>query len=246
MCPVGNFEEGVPVDSESGSATGLVLDVRGLSYSVGGRQLLDGLDLQVDSGESVVVTGPSGSGKSTLLSCVLGLVRPDTGTVSVAGAEMTRLKGRALARHRRRTIGMVFQFGELLPELSPADNVALAALLSGVPRHQAYRTADELLTELGVPSVDGADRLSGGERQRTAVARALVNAPGLLLADEPTGALDETTRDKVADLLFAQPRARGCGLLVVTHDMRIAERADRVLRVRDGALVPCPAVGGAR
>ncbi|MFE2409234.1 ABC transporter ATP-binding protein [Kitasatospora sp. NPDC059408] len=223
---------------------GEVLDVRGLSYSIGSRQLFHGLDLEVGSGESVVVMGPSGSGKSTLLSCVLGLVRPDAGTVAVAGAEMTLLKGRALAKHRRRSIGMVFQFGELLPELSPADNVALAALLSGVPRRQAYQTAHDLLTELGVPSVDRADRLSGGERQRAAVARSLINAPELLLADEPTGALDETTRDRVADLLFAQPRARGCGLLVVTHDMRIADRADRVLQFRDGVLVAGAAAGG--
>lgn len=233
------------MDVGSGLVAGAVLDVRGLSYSIGGRRLFHGLDLEVGPGESVVVMGPSGSGKSTLLSCVLGLLGPDAGTVSVSGAEMTLLKGRALARHRRRSIGMVFQFGELLPELSPGDNVALAALLSGVPRRQAYRSAHELLTELGVPPVDRADRLSGGERQRAAVARALVNTPELLLADEPTGALDETTRDRVADLLFAQPRARGCGLLVVTHDLRIAERADRVLRFRDGVLVADTAAGGA-
>ncbi|WP_435882919.1 ABC transporter ATP-binding protein [Streptomyces xanthochromogenes] len=213
-----------------------VLRVRGLGHSVGGRRLFESLELEVQAGESVAITGPSGSGKSTLLSCVLGLIRPDTGTVAVAGTDITALRGSALARHRSGHIGMVFQFGELLPELSPLDNVALAALLAGAPRHDAYRQAVALLTELGVPAASSSEHMSGGERQRTAVARALINSPALLLADEPTGALDTDTRDRVADLLFSMPTRHQCGLLVVTHDVAIAQRADRTLSLGGGAL----------
>ncbi|MET9673046.1 ABC transporter ATP-binding protein [Streptomyces sp. NPDC006482] len=213
-----------------------VLHVRGLGYAVGGRRLFESLSLEVRAGESVAITGPSGSGKSTLLSCVLGLIRPDTGAVEVAGTDITALRGSPLARHRSRHIGMVFQFGELLPELSPVDNVALAALLAGTSRRDAYSRAVSLLEELGVPPTKSSEHLSGGERQRTAVARALINSPALLLADEPTGALDAGTRDRVADLLFDMPARHGCGLLVVTHDHEIARRADRALAVTGAAL----------
>ncbi|WP_229859395.1 ABC transporter ATP-binding protein [Streptomyces poonensis] len=215
-----------------------VLSVRGLTHSIGDRVLLQGVGLDVAAGESVAVTGPSGSGKSTLLGCVLGLVRPDAGGIEVAGADLTRMRGRTLERHRSRNIGVVFQFGELLPELTPAENVALAALLAGVGADEAYRRAGELLDELRVPhGQTPTAHLSGGERQRTAVARALVNEPKLLLADEPTGALDERTRDSVADLLFSVPGRWGCGLVVVTHDLTVAARADRRLDLRGGRLV---------
>ncbi|WP_035864742.1 ABC transporter ATP-binding protein [Kitasatospora cheerisanensis] len=218
------------------------IDVSGLHYSLGDRHLLQDLDLRVDAGESVAVVGPSGSGKSTLLSCLLGLLRPSSGTVVVDGVDLRTLRGRAMARHRQRSIGMVFQFGELLPELTPRDNVALAALLGRQERSTAYQRASALLDELGVPQDVRTDRLSGGERQRTAVARALINTPRLLLADEPTGALDEDTRDHVADILFALPEQHRCGLLVVTHDHDIAARADRVLRLVGGSLHPAAAV----
>lgn len=214
------------------------LRVRGLDYEVGGRKLLTGLELTVRSGESVAVMGPSGSGKSSLLSLVLGLVRADAGSVLVAGRDITGLKGGQLARWRQRHMGMVFQFGELLPELTPVENVALPALLAGSDRTSAFERARSLLTGLGVP-VDGvftAD-LSGGERQRAAVARALMGEPTLLLADEPTGALDEEAREHVAEGLFRVPGDSGCGLLVVTHDAAVAARADRVLRLVKGRLV---------
>ncbi|WP_229886964.1 ABC transporter ATP-binding protein [Streptomyces subrutilus] len=214
------------------------MSIRGLEYAVAGRTLFASLELDLAAGASVAITGSSGSGKSTLLSCVMGLVRPASGTVHVAGTDVAALRGAALARHRSASMGMVFQFGELLPELSPLDNVALAALLAGTKRNTAYARAQALLTELGVPSADSSEELSGGERQRTAVARALVNAPALLLADEPTGALDQATRERVADVLFAMPDRHGCGLLVVTHDPAVAARADRVLALTDGALVP--------
>ncbi|PBC81406.1 putative ABC transport system ATP-binding protein/lipoprotein-releasing system ATP-binding protein [Streptomyces sp. 2224.1] len=213
------------------------LEVRELGYEVGGRRLLDGLGLAVSAGESVAVMGPSGSGKSTLLSIILGLVRPDAGSVMVAGRDVVSLRSRRLAEHRRKRMGMVFQFGELLPELSPVENVALVALLDSVDRDRAYGESRKLLDELGVPFTDTAtSELSGGERQRVAVARALIGSPTLLLADEPTGALDEASRDHVAETLFAVPAERGCGLLVVTHDPAVANRADRVMHLEQGAL----------
>ncbi|MEU9358031.1 ABC transporter ATP-binding protein [Streptomyces sp. NPDC048301] len=215
-----------------------VLEVRNLRYSVAGRTLLDGVDLTLPAGRSSAVTGPSGTGKSTLLNCLLGLIPYDDGEVRVAGRDLSSLKPRALARHRRDTIGMVFQFGELLPELTPVENVAMAALLAGVKRSDAFGRARRLLTDLGVP-VEGTPtaELSGGERQRAAVARALVNQPTLLLADEPTGSLDTRNREAVAELLFSLPRRWGCAVLVVTHDESVAARADQRFTLHEGRLV---------
>ncbi|MFB8033346.1 ABC transporter ATP-binding protein [Streptomyces sp. NPDC056004] len=215
-----------------------VLEVRKLHYSVAGRALLDGVDLTLPAGQSLAVTGPSGTGKSTLLNCVLGLIRYEQGEVRIAGQDLARLKPRDLARHRRDTIGMVFQFGELLPELTPMENVAMAALLAGVKRAEAFGRARQLLIDLGVP-VEGTPtaELSGGERQRAAVARALVNRPALLLADEPTGSLDTQNREAVAELLFSLPEWWGCAVLVVTHDESVAARADHRFALHEGRLV---------
>lgn len=221
-----------------------VLEIAGLNYAIGGRTLFDGLSLSLGAGESVAVTGPSGSGKSTLLSCVLGLIKPDGGAVTVTGTPMTGLRQAGLARLRAQSIGMVFQFGELLPELSPLDNVYLAALLARGGRGSEVRErAQRLLDELGVPRAATSQELSGGERQRTAVARALINEPALLLADEPTGALDSEARDRTAELLFDLPRQYACGLLVVTHDPGIAARADRTLHLSAGVLESAAASG---
>ncbi|WP_308365527.1 ATP-binding cassette domain-containing protein [Streptomyces sp. ISL-86] len=222
------------------------LHVQGLDYEVGGRKLLVGLELMVRTGESVAVMGPSGSGKSSLLSLILGLVPADAGNLLVAGTDISVLKGGKLARWRQRHIGMVFQFGELLPELTPVENVALPALIAGTGRVAAFDRARSLLSGLGVP-VDGAFTadLSGGERQRAAVARALMGEPSLLLADEPTGALDEQAREHVADVLFRVPGESGCGLLVVTHDAAVAARADRVLHLVQGRLVGASERGAA-
>ncbi|MFC0038030.1 ABC transporter ATP-binding protein [Actinomadura rayongensis] len=214
-----------------------LLEVAGLCYGVGGRPILRDLGLGLAAGESIAVTGPSGCGKTTLLMALLGLVTPDSGTVTIAGTDITRLSARDLAAHRRAHLGVVFQFGELLPELSPVENVALPALLGGTRAGRAYREAARLLADLGVPAAETpTGALSGGERQRTAVARALITRPGLLLADEPTGALDGDARDVVADLLFALPERHGCALLVVTHDEAVAARADRRLRLDQGRL----------
>ncbi|MEU6768117.1 ABC transporter ATP-binding protein [Streptomyces sp. NPDC046853] len=219
----------------------MVLEVSGLRYRVGNREVLRSVDLVVHAGQSVAISGPSGCGKSTLLMCCLGLVKPHAGGVVVCAGRMDKLSGRRLLRHRRESVGMVFQAGELLPELAPLENVAIAGLLAGVPRAEAFTRAEELLTELGVPT-DGAETgsLSGGERQRVAVARALVNRPALLLADEPTGALDSAARETVADLLYALPERWHCGLVVVTHDPAVAARAQRRFLLTDGSLTSAP------
>ncbi|MBD0420209.1 ABC transporter ATP-binding protein [Streptomyces sp. TRM S81-3] len=215
-----------------------VLEIARLQHAIGGSILFDGLSLSLRAGESIAVTGPSGSGKSTLLSCVLGLIKPRAGSVRVTGQDITALRRSQLISLRAQSVGMVFQFGELLPELSPLDNVVLAALLARRKRRDTRKRAQKLLDDLGVPNAVTSQELSGGERQRTAVARALINEPALLLADEPTGALDTETRDRTADLLFGLPREYSCGLLVVTHDPGIAARADRTLRLAAGTLEP--------
>ncbi|WP_245908543.1 ABC transporter ATP-binding protein [Pseudosporangium ferrugineum] len=223
-----------------------VLRIESLTYAIDDRILLNEVDLQVGAGESVTITGPSGSGKSTLLSCILGLLKPSSGRIVLSGQDLVRLRGRELARIRQRKIGMVFQFGELIPELTPLENVALPALLQRGNRRESYDKAAALLSELGVPSHGRTDRLSGGERQRTGVARALINSPAVILADEPTGALDAKTKDQVADMIFDLPRAYGCAVLVVTHDASVAERANHVVHLDGGVLatVRTPGLGG--
>ncbi len=221
-----------------GTAQDDLLRAVGLRYDVAGRQVLGGVDLAVGRGESVAVSGPSGSGKSTLLMCVLGMLKPTAGAVHVGGLRMDALSRRKLLAHRRRSMGMVFQFGELLPELTPGENVALAAMLAGVPAGEAHSRAAGLLKDLGIDNdARRTGALSGGERQRTAVARALVNRPALVLADEPTGALDSVARHDVAELLFDIPERWGAALVVVTHDETVAARAKRRLVLEDGRLV---------
>jgi len=226
----GNIENAV-----SAGSSRPMLEIADLTYSVGGKVLLDRARVTVSRGESVAVMGPSGSGKSTLLSCILGLAKPDAGKIVVDGDDVTQLRGRRLAKYRHDKIGMVFQFGELVPELSPLENVALAALLAHNNRRSSYTRARKLLEELGVPETGRSDQLSGGERQRAAVARAIINEPGLIIADEPTGALDEETRNQVAELLVGLPRARECAMLIVTHDAAVAAQADRAVTLRQGA-----------
>ena len=202
----------------------------------GDTTALDGVSLEIRAGEAVAVMGPSGCGKSTLLNMVAALDRPTSGTVVVQGEDLGRMNETKRALFRRHRIGMVFQFFNLLDDLPALDNVALAAQLIGTPAKQARARALELLDELGV-----ADRrnlypaaLSGGERQRVAVARALMNRPALLLADEPTGALDSRSGEQVMDLLLDLNQI-GQTLLIVTHDQRLADRcASRVIELADG------------
>lgn len=223
------------------SLTAAAVEARSLTVRLGTRTLLAELDLSVSPGSSVAITGPSGSGKSTLLSCLAGLRIPDDGTLQVAGTDLSALGKQQRAAWRLATIGFIYQFGELLPELTPVENVTLPALLAGQPHAAAERDALELLRELHVSGVtDSATAvLSGGERQRVAIARALITRPAVLLADEPTGSLDRTTGSAVADVLFGLPRQRGCALVLVTHNQQVAGRADARYELELGRLIAC-------
>jgi putative ABC transport system ATP-binding protein len=205
-------------------------------YDSGARPALDGVSLTVARGEAVAVMGPSGSGKSTLLNLIAGLDRPTSGTVTVDGQRIDTLSETAAARYRRGRIGMIFQFFNLLDDLTVAANVQLPAQLAGLGRAAARARADELLTALRIGQYQDAypGRLSGGQRQRVAIARALVNQPALLLADEPTGALDTATGEEIGQLLAALNRS-GQTLVLVTHNPDLAARyASRVIRFTDG------------
>jgi len=204
----------------------------------GGRSLtiLNGITLDVDAGEVCAITGPSGSGKSTLLGLIAGLDRPSAGSIAVAGVEITGLDEDALARFRRATVGYVFQSYHLIPTMTAAENVAVPLEIAG--ESDALARARMLLGDVGL-----ADRghhypvqLSGGEQQRVALARAVALAPGLLLADEPTGNLDSATGSQIIELLLALNRRRGSTLVLVTHDEALAGRADRVVKLYDGRI----------
>jgi putative ABC transport system ATP-binding protein len=205
-------------------------------YSSSGRPALDDVSLDIAAGEAVAIMGPSGSGKSTLLNLVAGLDRPTSGSVTVAGQRVDALSETGSARFRRTSVGMIFQFFNLLDDLTVADNVLLPAQLAGMRRGQARARADELLTALRIRQLADAypARLSGGERQRVAIARALVNRPGVLLADEPTGALDTSTGEEIGELLLDLNRS-GLTLVLVTHNPELAARyASRTVQLTDG------------
>ena len=220
------------------------LDVRALTkaYAVGEGQVhvLRGLDLAVDTGEMVAIVGASGVGKSTLLHLIGGLDRIDGGTIQIGDTDMGAADDDARVAFRNRQVGFVFQFHHLLPEFTAAENVAMPLRIARVVPQQAGPRAEALLEEVGL-----SDRLShrpgmlsGGEQQRVAVARALVMRPALLLADEPTGDLDEQTAAELHDLLRRMHTAHGLTSLIATHNMRLAESCDRVLRLEAGHLSP--------
>ena len=220
-------------------------------YDNDGRPAVDNVSLELAPGEAVAVMGPSGSGKSTLLNLIAGLDRPTTGTVTVAGEQVDKLSETGLARFRRRRIGMIFQFFNLLDDLTVEDNVLLPAQLSGLRRGQARARAGELLAALRIDRSRDAypGRLSGGERQRVAIARALVNRPELLLADEPTGALDTVTGEEIGQLL-RDLNASGQSLILVTHNPDLAARyARRTVQLVDGRITSdaaSPGLAGVR
>ena len=216
-----------------------VLEARGLAktYDTGGTEVLAlrGVDLAIERGEFVAIMGPSGCGKSTLLNLLAGLDRPTAGEVLLDGERIDQLSEAELARLRRRRIGFVFQFFNLLPALSAVENVELPLLLVGRRRKEARRAATELMGELGIGDrpADAPVQLSGRQQQRVALARALANTPDIVLGDEPTGNLDSAAAREVLQLMRAA-RDRGQTLLLVTHDARVAAAADRVVALRDG------------
>jgi putative ABC transport system ATP-binding protein len=209
------------------------------TYQAGAPPALADVSLDVAAGEVVAVMGPSGSGKSTLLNLIAGLDRPAAGTVTVAGHRIDKLGEGALARFRARHVGIVFQFFNLLDDLTVLDNVLLPAQLAGASRRQARTRAAELLERIGIAGHRDAypARLSGGQRQRVAIARALVNSPELLLADEPTGALDSAAGHEIGALL-RQLNTGGQTLVLVTHDPALTRRfAARTVQIADGQVV---------
>ena len=219
-----------------------VLDIRQLSRSFreGDRvhRVLDGLDAQIGSGERVAIMGRSGSGKSTLLNLISGIDRTDQGTVRIDGVEVTALGEPARTLHRRAHIGFVYQFFNLIPTLDVVENVRLVLDLNGVRGAAARARSLAALAAVGLAerSHSAVEQLSGGEQQRVAIARAMVHEPALLLADEPTGNLDDQTAREVLPVLLSLTRARGATLVMVTHDEALAASADRVLELRDGRL----------
>jgi putative ABC transport system ATP-binding protein len=207
-------------------------------YVTGGAPAVDHVSLEVAAGEAVAVMGPSGSGKSTLLNLIAGLDKPTSGTVTVAGQRVDTLSETRLARYRRRQVGMIFQFFNLLDDLTVAGNVLLPAQLAGTPRRRARARCAELLDQLGIGRFRDAypGRLSGGERQRVAIARSLINDPAVLLADEPTGAVDTATGEEIGQLLL-DLNAAGQTLVLVTHSPDLAAHyARRTVRLLDGRI----------
>jgi putative ABC transport system ATP-binding protein len=210
----------------------------------GPRAAIDGVSVRIDSGEAVAIMGPSGSGKSTLLNLIAGMDRPTSGSVRVGDERVDMLSEAGAARFRRRQVGMIFQFFNLLDDMTVIDNLLLPAQLGGVKAREARRRADELLGTLRISHRRDAypARLSGGERQRVAIARALINSPSLLLADEPTGAVDSATGDEIGALLLAL-NAAGQTLILVTHSPELAHRyARRVVHIADGRIASDTAV----
>lgn len=217
----------------------VVLRVEGLELAYGSTPALRGADLDLQPGEAVALMGPSGSGKSTLLHCIAGILRPDAGRVQVLGQELTGLSEARRARLRLERVGLVFQLGHLVAELTLEENVMLPLQLLGENRAVAQARAQEVLDQLGVADVAHrrAGEVSGGQAQRGAVARALAPRPPLVLADEPTGSLDTVAADAVMAVLIAAARDLGSTLLVVTHDHRVAAYLDRHVNMQDGRVV---------
>ena len=216
----------------------IALDNVDLSLGRGAARvhILKGISLEIGRGEAVGLVGPSGSGKSTLLMTMAGLERPDSGRVAVDGTDLSGLDEDALARFRGRRIGIVFQSFHLVPTMTALENVALPLELAGERDAFARAEAELALVGLGERLQHYPAQLSGGEQQRVAIARAIVPNPAILVADEPTGNLDETTGKQIVDLLFSKHAERGMTLVLVTHDSSLAQRCDRVVRLRSGRI----------
>lgn len=216
----------------------VLLQARGLRHTFGRTTALAGVDLDVVSGEVLAVMGPSGSGKSTLLHALAGVIAPDQGVVTYAGHAISGLGEAQRARLRLREFGFIFQFGQLLPDLSALDNVSIPLMLAGMRRRQALATAAEHLARLEL--ADHGDKrpgeMSGGQAQRVAVARALAMNPRVLFADEPTGSLDSLTAERTMEAMTDLARGAGTTLVIITHDPRTASYADREVVVRDGRI----------
>lgn len=215
-----------------------MIDIQGITKSFGSLQVLKGIDLHIDKGEVVSIVGPSGAGKTTLLQIIGTLDRPDSGTVRIGGTDITRMNQKMLSDFRNRQLGFVFQFHQLLPEFTAIENVMIPAFIAGKSRREARMRAEELLGFMGLTDRAGHKpaELSGGEKQRVAVARALVNSPSVILADEPSGSLDTKNKEELHQLFFDLRDKFGQTFVIVTHDELLATLTDRTIHMRDGQL----------
>ena len=216
-----------------------MIELQGITKSFGSLQVLKGIDLTIDKGEVVSIVGPSGAGKTTLLQIMGTLDKPDTGRILLNGTEINRLKERELASFRNREIGFVFQFHQLLPEFTALENVTIPALIQGVSSGEARRRAVEMLEFMGLSerASHKPAELSGGEKQRVAVARALINHPSVVLADEPSGSLDTHNKEELHRLFFELRDKLGQTFVIVTHDEGLASQTDRTIHMLDGRIL---------
>ena len=215
-----------------------MIDIKNITKSFGDLQVLKGIDMHIDKGEVVSIVGPSGAGKTTLLQIIGTLDRPDSGEIEVDGINVRKLGTNKLAEFRNRHIGFVFQFHQLLPEFTALENILIPAYIAGTPQNEAKKRAKELLEFMGLAdrASHKPNELSGGEKQRVAVARALINNPAVILADEPSGSLDSKNKAELHQLFFDLRDKFGQTFVIVTHDENLAKITDRTIKMRDGML----------
>ena len=215
-----------------------MIDIRNITKSFGSLQVLKGIDLHINRGEVVSIVGPSGAGKTTLLQIIGTLDRPDSGSVFVDDIDVTNLSQKRLSDFRNKHIGFVFQFHQLLPEFTAIENVMIPAYIAGISQREAKQRAQELLEFMGLNDREShkPNELSGGEKQRVAVARALINKPAVILADEPSGSLDSKNKEELHQLFFDLRDKFGQTFVIVTHDEQLASITDRTIHLKDGML----------
>lgn len=216
-----------------------MIEIEGITKSFGQLQVLKGIDLNIDKGEVVSIVGPSGAGKTTLLQIIGTLDRADSGRVIINGTDVSRMKEKELSAFRNKEIGFVFQFHQLLPEFTALENVTIPALIKGVSAAEAKKKSMEMLDFLGLSerASHKPAELSGGEKQRVAVARALINNPSVVLADEPSGSLDTKNKEELHNLFFELRDKLGQTFVIVTHDEGLASQTDRTVHMLDGRIV---------